>query len=228
MQLPPLLHRWPSTPGAAIRLQERLAEKIRIRPLCAPVRLIAGADLAFSPDGERCLAGLVVYDLAAHAIVEEALAWRPVRFPYVPGLLTFREAPAVLTAARKLKTNPDLFLFDGQGYAHPRRFGLATHTGLLLGRPSVGCAKTRLCGDEVEPPRRDGAHVPLLHRGEVVGAILRTQARCRPVYVSIGNDVTLEDAISIVMACVTRYRLPEPTRLAHRLVTRNRGDAKKL
>jgi deoxyribonuclease V len=226
MKLPPPLHRWPTTAKAAVRLQERLAGTIRIRPLVQPVRLVAGADLAFSPDGDRCLAGLSVFDISTHALVEEVLAWRPVRFPYVPGLLTFREAPAVLAAARKLECTPDLFMFDGQGYAHPRRFGLATHTGMLLGRPSVGCAKTRLCGEEADPPPAAGASVPLIHRGEVVGAILRTQARCKPVYVSVGNDVTLNDAIALVMSCVTRYRLPEPTRLAHQLVTRHRTLAR--
>ncbi len=222
MKLPPPLHRWPSTPRAAIRLQQRLAGAIRMRALKAPVRLVAGADLAFAPDGQRCLAGLVVYDVTAGRVVEETLAWRPVRFPYVPGLLSFREAPGILAAARKLKTVPDLFMFDGQGYAHPRRFGLATHTGLLLGRPSIGCAKSRLCGEEAEPPHRAGTSAPLIHHGEVIGAILRTQDGRKPVYVSVGTDVTLDDAITVVMACVTRYRLPEPTRLAHQLVTRNR------
>jgi deoxyribonuclease V len=224
MKLPPLLHRWPATPKSAIRLQQRLAGSIRIERLLRPVRLVAGADLAFTPDGTRCLAGLVVYDLRQACVVEESLAWRAVRFPYVPGLLTFREAPAVLAAARKLRCEPDLFMFDGHGYAHPRRFGLATHTGMLLGKPSVGCAKTRLCGQESDPARRAGATAPLVHQGEVIGALLRTQARCKPVYVSIGNGVTLEDAVRLVMACVTRYRLPEPTRLAHQLVTRNRNS----
>jgi deoxyribonuclease V len=164
----------------------------------------------------------VVYDLQEQRVVEEAVAWRAVRFPYVPGLLTFREAPAVLAAARRLITEPDLFMFDGHGYAHPRRFGLATHTGMLLGKPSVGCAKTRLCGQEFEPVRRAGATAPLIHQGQTIGALLRTQARCKPVYVSIGNAITLDDAIAVVMASVTRYRLPEPTRLAHQLVTRRR------
>src|SRR5262249_22256191 len=122
MKLPPPLHRWPATPKAAIRLQLQLANTIQIRPLKDAVRLVAGADLAFSPDGLRCLAGIVVYDSETRSVVEEALAWRNVRFPYVPGLLTFREAPAVLAAARKLEREPDVFMFDGQGYAHPRRF----------------------------------------------------------------------------------------------------------
>lgn len=222
MRLPPPIHRWNLTPRAAIALQERLAPTVRIRPLEGAPRLICGADLAFTSEGLRCLAGLVVYDLVAHQPVEQVLAWRTVRFPYVPGLLTFREAPAVLAAARKLKTRPDLFMFDGHGLAHPRRFGLATHLGMLLGLPSIGCAKTRLCGEEGVPAARAGATAPLTHRGETVGLMLRTQARCRPVYVSVGNDVTLDDAVAVVMQCITRYRLPEPTRLAHNLVTRER------
>jgi deoxyribonuclease V len=223
VQIPRPIHRWALTPKAAIRVQERLAPLVRIEPLQGSVRLVAGADLAFSPDARRCLAGLVVYDLRTHAVVEETLAWKPVRFPYVPGLLSFREIPALLAAARKLRTVPDVFLFDGQGYAHPRRIGLASHAGLVLDRPSIGAAKSRLIGEHDEPPLEAGSYAPLMHRGERIGAVLRTRAGVRPIYVSIGHLVTFEDAIDITMACVTRYRLPEPTRLAHQLVTRNRS-----
>jgi deoxyribonuclease V len=224
VRIPPAIHRWTLRPSAAIRLQERLAPRVRAEPLAGPVRLVAGADLAFSPDGLRCLAGLVVYDLAARKVVEEALAWRPVCFPYVPGLLSFREIPAVLAAARRLKIVPDVFMFDGQGYAHPRRIGLASHAGLVLGRPAIGAAKSRLIGTHAEPPPEAGTYAPLEHRGEVIGAVLRTRADVRPIYVSAGHLVTLDDAIAVTMACVTRYRVPEPTRLAHQLVTRNRGS----
>jgi len=184
---------------------------------------VAGADLAFSPDGQRCLAGLVVYDIHQRAVIEECLAWKPVRFPYVPGLLSFREMPAILAAARKLKTTPDAFMFDGQGYAHPRRIGLASHAGLLLDRSSIGAAKSRLIGRHADPPFPAGSHVPLLHHGEIIGAVLRTRPGVRPIYTSIGHRVTLDDAIAVTLACVTKYRLPEPTRLAHQLVTRNRS-----
>ncbi len=224
MKIPPPLHRWALTPRQAIQLQKRLADRVRVEPLRGPVRLVAGGDLAFSPDGTRCFAGLVVYDLQSKQVVEEVVACRPVRFPYVPGLLSFREAPAVLTTARKLRTIPDVFLFDGHGMAHPRRFGLATHTSILLGVPGIGCAKSRLCGEEREPALAAGTHVPLVHQGEVIGAILRTRPGVKPVYVSVGDRVTLEDGLRIVMACVTRYRLPEPTRLAHQLVTRHRRE----
>ena len=211
MKLPPPLHRWSMTPRQAIRLQQRLADRVRTEPLQGVVRLVAGADLAFSPDGKRCLAGVVVYDIAKREVVEQVLAWRPVRFPYVPGLLSFREAPAVLAAIRKLRATPDLFMFDAQGLAHPRRMGLASHIGLLIDRPAVGCAKSRLCGEYDEPGVAAGRFSLLRDRGEAIGAVLRTIEGVKPVYVSVGHRVTLEDAITAVMACVTRYRLPEPT-----------------
>jgi deoxyribonuclease V len=212
------------TPRQAIRLQRRLAGRVRIEPLPRPLRLVAGADVAFSPDEKRCLAGVVVYDVQKQEVVEQVLAWRPVRFPYVPGLLSFREAPAVLAAVRKLRTVPDLFLLDAQGLAHPRRMGLASHVGLLMDRPTVGCAKSRLCGEQQTPAATAGSIAPLTHCGDTIGSVLRTRNGIKPVYVSVGHRVTLPDAISVVMSCVTRYRLPEPTRLAHILVTRHRRE----
>lgn len=222
MKMPPPLHRWSMSPKAAIRLQERLAERVRVESLRRKVRLVAGVDVAFAPDGRRCLAGVVVYDLRAGQVIEQQLAWRPVRFPYVPGLLSFREAPAALAALRKLRCEPDVFMFDAQGIAHPRRLGLAAHVGLLIDRPALGCAKSLLCGDYDEPPSRAGRSAPLVHRGETVGAVLRTRDNVKPVFVSVGHRVTLANAIRVVMACVTRYRLPEPARLAHQLVTAHR------
>lgn len=224
MKLPPPLHRWSMTPRAAIALQKRLVDRVKLVPLRRKVRRVAGADMAFSPDAQRCLAGVVVWDLERQEVIEETLAWRTVRFPYVPGLLSFREAPAVLAAVRKLRTTPDAFLFDAHGLAHPRRMGLASHAGLLMDAPSIGCAKSLLCGEHADPPARPGRWTPVVHRGEPVGAVLRTQPNVKPVYVSAGHRVRLDDAIRIVMLCLTRYRLPEPTRLAHMLVTRNRRN----
>ena len=224
MTLPPPIHRWSMSPRAAIRLQQRLTGRVRIEPLARRIRLVAGVDLAFSPDGERCLAGVVVYDLKTRSAIEEKLAWRPVRFPYIPGLLSFRETPAALAAVRKLEHEPEVFIFDGHGLAHPRRLGLASHAGLLMDRPAIGCAKSRLCGTHDEPPAEPGQHTPLTHQGETVGAVLRTRAKVKPVFVSVGHRVTLATAVRIVTACVTLYRLPEPTRLAHILVTRCRRD----
>lgn len=209
---------------AAIRLQQHLAGRVRIEPISKRVRYVAGVDLAFSPDGERCLAGVVVYDLKTQTVVEEKLAWRPVRFPYIPGLLSFRETPAALAAIRKLIQEPDVFIFDGQGLAHPRRLGLACHAGLLMDRPTIGCAKSLLCGTYDEPPVQANKFTPLMHKGDKVGVVLRTRDNIKPVFVSIGYRVTLNDAVKIVSSCVTRYRLPEPTRLAHILVTHHRKD----
>lgn len=211
-------------PRQAIRLQERLAGRVRIEPLGRLPHLVAGADVAFSTEGKNCLAGVVVYDRLAGEVVEQQLAWRPARFPYVPGLLSFREAPAVLAAVRKLHTRPDLFMFDAQGMAHPRRMGLASHVGLLMDFPTIGCAKSRLCGEHDTPAASAGSVTPLMHQGERIGAVLRTRDGVKPVYVSVGHRVTLDDAVAVVMACVTRYRLPQPTRLAHILVTRHRRD----
>lgn len=222
MRLPRPIHRWALTPRQAIRWQQRLRSRVRVEPLRKTVRLVAGADMAFSPDGRRCVAGVVVYDLVALAVVEQAIAWREVRFPYVPGLLSFREAPSVLAAIRKLKTVPEVLILDGQGRAHPRRFGLACHIGLLADIPTIGCAKSRLCGTHKEPPVRAGTYAPLVHEQETIGAVLRTRPGIKPVYVSVGHRVDLRDAVRIVMQCVTRYRLCEPTRLAHQLVTRER------
>lgn len=224
MRIPPPLHRWSLTPKQAIRLQRRLADHVRVEPLGRPARIVAGADMAFSPDGQRCVAGVVIYECSSGTVLEQVLAWRPARFPYVPGLLSFREAPAVLAAVRKLKTRPDLFMFDAHGLAHPRRLGLASHAGLLIGAPAIGCAKSRLCGQHREPPAAPGRFAPLIHADETVGAVLRTRAGVKPVFVSVGHRVTLDDAIRVVLACVTRYRLPEPTRLAHILVTHHRRD----
>lgn len=205
-----------------MRLQEKLASEIRAEPLPSPVRYVAGADMAFSPDGQRCLAGVVVYDLEAGQIVETALAWRKASFPYVPGLLSFREAPAVLAGIRKLKIVPEVFMFDGQGIAHPRRLGLASHIGLLIDAPTLGCAKSRLCGEHTEPAPQRGATAALTDNGEQIGAVVRTRDGVKPVYVSIGHRATLPSAIRLVLACGKGYRLPEPTRAAHQLVTRHR------
>jgi deoxyribonuclease V len=149
-----------------------------------------------------------------------------VRFPYVPGLLSFREAPALLAAIRKLKAEPDAFIFDGQGLAHPRRFGLACHVGVLIDRPSVGCAKSRLIGSHDDPGRRRGSSAPLVDADQRVGTVLRTRDKVKCVYVSVGHRVSLSTAERLVLACCTRYRLPEPTRLADQLVARAKNEVR--
>jgi deoxyribonuclease V len=225
MNLPKARHRWSLSPRSAIALQEQLEGEVLEEPL-RRVRLVAGADLAISPSRERCVAGLVVWDIHKRCVVEEKSAVRPLRFPYVPGLLSFREVPAVLAAARKLKCEPDVFLFDGQGRAHPRRFGLACHAGLLMDRPSVGCAKSRLIGHYCHPARHRGAWTDLIHPrdGSCIGAVLRTRNDVKPVFVSVGHRCRLLDAIELILACGSRFRLPEPARRAHQLVTRLRRE----
>lgn len=188
---------------------------------------MAGLDAAFSTDGRHCIAGVVLWDSNDHKVVEEHVALRPLVFPYIPGLLSFREVPALLAALRKLRRPPDLLMCDGQGFAHPRRFGIACHVGVICDLPSIGCAKSRLVGTHEEVPSKRGSHVPLLDRDELVGEVVRTQAGINPLFVSIGHQVSLTQARKFVMDCATRFRLPEPTRLADRLVARAKRDLTK-
>jgi deoxyribonuclease V len=218
MDVPRAPHRWAVTPQQASAIQRRLAGLVRQVPLgCAP-RLVAGLDAAFSRDDRRCLAAVVVWDVRAHTVIEQHVAVRPLTFPYVPGLLSFREGPALLAALRKLRTPPDVLICDGHGLAHPRRFGIACHVGVILNRPTIGCAKSRLIGTHRQPGSGRGALAPLRDHGEVIGSVLRTQDGINPVFVSVGHLIDLRGAQQIILACALRYRLPEPTRLADQLV----------
>jgi len=199
-----------------------LAGRVRHEPLCCATDLVAGGDVSFTPDGRCLIAGWVVWSLKLKDVIETAVDLREVTFPYVPGLLSFREAPPLLAAAKKLKTKPDVFMLDGQGLAHPRRFGLACHIGLLMDRPTVGCAKSRLCGRYKEPGPRAGSSCQLIDAGEVIGRVLRTRDGVKPLFISVGHLITLDQAVKLTLRCCTKYRLPEPTRLAHQLVTRRR------
>jgi deoxyribonuclease V len=176
---------------------------------------VAGVDV--SVKGKTGRAAVVLLSFPALDPVEAVTAERPISFPYIPGLLAFREGPAVLAAFEKLEGKPDLLIFDAHGLAHPRRMGLATHLGVLVDLPSVGCAKSRLCGEHEEPPPERGGWVPLLDEGETIGAVLRTRDNVRPVYVSVGHRIDLEGAVEIVLCCGAGYRLPETTRWAHRV-----------
>ncbi len=223
------LHKWNLTFKQAIMLQKRLARRVKQTPVRKPPLLVAGLDCAFSKDGCKIIAAVVVVKLPLPSvipaqagihfeIVETTSVVRKLTFPYIPGLLSFREAPACLAAVEKLKTKPDLFIVDGQGIAHPRRFGIASHLGLFLDKPTIGCAKSRLIGDYEDPPPQKGAYSLLKDKGETIGAVLRTRTKVKPLFVSVGNKCTLEDAVRIVLSCTTRYRLPEPARLAHQMV----------
>jgi deoxyribonuclease V len=185
-----------------------------VAPLHPLPRFVAGVDAAFSSDNQLVLAAAVVYDRMERKTVEVAHATGPAEFPYVPGFLSFREGPAVLGAIHALKHPFGAILFDGQGYAHPRRCGLASHVAILLDVPGVGVAKSRFIGTYEDPPAEAGSAVPLMDSGEQIGIVLRTQTRTRPVFVSIGHRVDLATARELVLACCTRYRIPEPTRQA--------------
>jgi deoxyribonuclease V len=184
-----------------------------------PVRQVGGVDVGFEDQGRTTRAAFVVLSFPGLQLQEQAVVRRPTRFPYVPGYLSFRELPAVLDALDRLSTRPDLLLCDAQGLAHPRRFGLACHLGVLTDLPSIGVAKSRLIGVHSEPAAEKGGWTPLLDDEEIIGAVLRTRSHVRPVYVSIGHRISLETAIDYVLRCTTRYRLPETTRWAHRLAS---------
>lgn len=216
------LHNWPGQPAAAAALQRRLADRLDLRPLTAPPRLFGGIDVAVSADGRKLVAGIVVWDAATDSVVERRSVVAAARFPYVPGLLSFREAPAVIATARRLSQWPDVFICDGQGLAHPRRFGLACHVGLWLATPTFGCAKSRLCGTHHDPGNKRGSAAPLMLDGQCVGVVLRTRERVNPVYVSPGHLCDLDSAARASLMAAPRFRIPEPTRLAHQFVTASR------
>jgi len=213
------LHEWNLTPREAVAVQQRLRDQVVAADQIGDVRHVAGIDVGFGQNGKIARAAVAVLAYPSLELVEQAIVRQPVRFPYVPGLLSFREAPPVLEALALIHIAPDLILYDGQGLAHPRRFGIASHVGLLADVPTIGVAKTRLIGSHGDPPEQRGAWTPLMDRGERIGAVLRTRPKVKPLFVSVGHRVSLETAINWVMACVTRYRLPETTRCAHRLAS---------
>ncbi len=208
-------HDWHVTTARAREIQlELAAEIIRVRKVTVP-RLIAGVDVSVNRWAKTGTAAVVVLRYPEMEVMETGLVTEQVGFPYVPGLLTFREAPLILAAFAKLKVTPDLVIVDGQGIAHPRRIGLASHLGLCLGITTIGCAKSRLTGEYEEPGNEAGSYADLRDNGEVIGAVVRTRTGVKPVYVSIGHLIDLSSAMHIVLDCCRGYRLPEPTRLAH-------------
>ncbi len=221
-------HSWSLTPSEAIALQQQLRNKVRTSGTLRPnqIKSIAGADCAFDQTGRYGFAGVVVYRYPELEVIQRVGRRTRVTFPYVPGLLSFREAPLLLAAIEKLDKLPDLFIFDGQGIAHPRRCGIASHMGLLLDRPSIGCAKSRLIGEHRTPGQKPGSSAPLTIDGEQVGNVLRTKRGCKPVYVSVGHRINLAQATEIVLNCVSKYRIPIPTRDAGLYVARLKARTK--
>lgn len=212
-------HDWDVTPRAAMALQETLRRRVETADRLPEIHRVAGVDVGFEADGRITRAAVAVLSFPDLQPLEQAIARLPTGFPYVPGLLSFRELPAILEAVRALPVLPDVFLCDGQGIAHPRRFGIACHLGVLLDVPSIGVAKTRLVGRHDQPPWEKGGWSALRDQDEVIGAVLRTRSGVRPVYVSPGHRLCLATALRLTLACTTRYRLPETTRRAHRLAS---------
>lgn len=210
---------WPTNVADAIAVQNTLRGAVITEDRLGAVQHVAGLDVGFEQQNTVVRAAIAVLDFPALELKDYAIARLPVTFPYIPGLLSFREIPALLEAFKLIKIMPDLLLVDGQGIAHPRRIGIASHFGVLTDMPSIGVAKSILVGKHVDLPVQRGAWQPLLHRGEVIGAALRTRANVSPVYISSGHRVSLPTAIRYVMACTTKYRLPETTRHAHRLAS---------
>lgn len=213
--LPVFEHCWHLPPAEARKIQDRMRARVVIRPLYRPPRIVAGIDVSVT--GDRARAAVVLLSYPDLLPFQSATAEMTVSFPYVPGLLAFREGPVVLAALARLGDRPDVIIFDAQGLAHPRRMGLATHLGVLLDMPTVGCTKSRLIGVHKEPDEPRGSWTLLRDADEVIGAVLRTRDGVRPVFVSVGNQVDLGTAVSLTLSCTTRYRLPEPTRWAHRV-----------
>ena len=222
-----LVHRWDIDIGGALEIQARLRKHLSLKNglVLGKVRWIAGADVAYAADGESVFGAVVLLSFPDLVVAEECCVGDRTRFPYVPGVLSFREAPVLLKAYSLLKQSPDVILFDGQGIAHPRGFGLASHAGLLLGLPSVGCAKTRLVGEYASVGRQGGSSSWLWWGATKVGAVVRTRTDVKPVFVSPGNRITTRTALRLVLAACKGYRLPEPIRKAHRLANRMREKA---
>jgi deoxyribonuclease V len=213
-------HPWHVSPNEAIAIQQDLRRYVAgADDLPAATQRVAGVDVGFEDGGKTTRAAVAVLDYPSLALVESAVARLPTAFPYVPGLLSFREVPAVLAALEQLQALPDILLCDGQGYAHPRRFGIACHLGVLTGLPSIGVGKSRLLGRYTEPEMTKGAWAPLWDKGEVIGAVLRSRAGVAPLFVSVGHRISLATAREWVLRCTLRYRLPETTRHAHRLAS---------
>lgn len=236
MALPPLEsfpvkdvvpHPWNVTPREAARLQLELRSRLKKQKEVGEIRSVAGADVALAGRGKQTLgyASVIVYSFPDLREIERRWAQQPVTFPYVPGLLVFREGPVLLEAFSQLETQPDLLLFDAHGYSHPRRFGLACHLSVVLDRPGIGVAKSLLVGHYEAPPDRAGAWTPLVDAEETIGAVLRTRQGVQPVFISIGHRVDLESAIRLALACADGPRVPKPTREADHFVEQlKRGE----
>jgi len=207
------LHSWEVSPGEAIQLQRELKGRVSLKKSFQQIKSVAGADVSYVKG--KMIAGVVVFDFPSLKIREKQSFISPINFPYIPGLLTFREGPGLLAAFKKIENEPDIILFDGQGIAHPRRMGIATHLGLFLDKPTIGCAKSRLSGEYTSLGEGKGDFALLKEGKEVLGAALRTRPKVKPIFISPGHKIDLPAAIEIVLKCADKYRLPLPLREAH-------------
>ncbi len=208
------LHPWNVTPEQARQLQNELRHRVEMIDRFESIKTVAGVDIGFK--NNIALAAVVVLNFPDLQVIDGVVAETCVNFPYIPGLLSFREIPPLLVAFSRLQTVPDLVIVDGQGIAHPRRFGLASHLGLILDKPTIGCAKSRLCGRYIEPETDKGSYTFLLDKDEIIGTALRTRTNVGIVYVSVGHRISLDSARKFTIACCPRFRLPETTRYAHK------------
>lgn len=214
----PDLHPWNVSPKEAFEIQSKLLEKVILRFDSRRIRSVAGADIALDLKSGEGIGGVIVYTFPDLEEVERVSGHVKLSFPYVPGLLAFREAPVLIEVFKKLKNEPDLVIFDGQGRAHPRRMGIATHLGIILDKPSIGCAKSRLIGEYEEPKNSFGDYSALMDRGDRIGAVLRTRKNVKPIFISPGHRMDLEKSIEMIKACCDGYRIPKPTREADHFV----------
>lgn len=212
------LHPWGVNYKEAVQIQQRLQKELILEKPTGRFRLVAGTDVAYDKKSDKLYAGVIIFNLTDMQRVEQATAIGKARFPYIPGLLSFREVPILLKAFSMIKQKPDIIIVDGQGIAHPRGFGLASHLGLILDVPSIGCAKSRLVGEHEPVAKNPGSQSYIKLNDKVVGAVLRTKTNIKPVYVSPGHKIDLASAVDVVLKCCRGYKLPEPTRQAHNLV----------
>jgi deoxyribonuclease V len=216
------LHKWNISYERARQIQQKLAQKVRFTPIKGEINRIGGLDCAFSKDKKYIAAVAVILTYPELETIETNQAVKKVNFPYIPGLLSFREAPACLAAVEKVKNQPDVWMIDGQGIAHPRRLGLASHLGLFIDQPTIGCAKSRLTGEYKPPGTEKSSRTPLVDKKskEVIGTVLRTRTNVKPLFISAGHKITLEQSVELVLKSAPKYRIPEPTRRAHITVTK--------
>jgi deoxyribonuclease V len=222
----PDFHPWEVTPTEAIQIQKELHKKLVLRPPRKPVRLLAAGDVSYNSGDEFQFGALLLFLFPDLILLEKAWAAEKISFPYIPGLLTFREAPILLKAFSQLSQKPDLLLFDGQGIAHPRSMGIAAHLGLILDIPAIGCAKSRLCGVYEDPGSEKGSTATLKENGKRIGTVVRTRTGIKPVFVSPGHKMDFSTSAKVILALCRTYRLPEPLRQAHVFVNRLRTDYK--